>query len=89
MPREKDSIVEWENLVHQHGKGTTCRMKIPGGWLYREFAEDVFGGAPCMSVALCFVPTEAAVEEEIAIDLLRREEEEALANATLARLDHL
>ncbi len=68
MPREKNSIVVgaegWELIAGIPGDATTHRLKVPGGWLYREYAEENdYDGVKRMAVALCFVPAEAVVEE--------------------------
>jgi hypothetical protein len=49
--------IEWE-ILEQHGNIQTARLRVDGGWLYRETRLGYEEG----HVALCFVPNNEAVE---------------------------
>jgi len=46
---------DWELIIGMGLCGDTCRLRVPGGWLYRsrECAEH---DGRTSTVALCFVP---------------------------------
>ena len=46
----------WER-VYEWGTDSVERMRVPGGWLYRNFMREEFKG--------CFVPDPATLREEI------------------------
>jgi hypothetical protein len=45
----------WELVAGQGLRADTCRLRVPGGWIYRHRLGDGKGG-PDTTVALCFVP---------------------------------
>ena len=47
---------EWEIVSGRGLCGDTCRLKVPGGWLYRE-RECANKDACTTALALTFVPT--------------------------------
>ncbi len=54
-PAESRSA-EWELLTADTDVTSTRRMRVPGGWLYREILDVCDGDGNAVAVALCFVP---------------------------------
>ena len=53
---------EWESITSREGERTS-RMKVPGGWLYREMSWQMDDDGNAVAVALCFVPSQAVTVE--------------------------
>lgn len=51
------TLLEWELIAREPGK-VTCRLPVPGGWLYREtaFNPDADPYTAAYAIALVFVP---------------------------------
>lgn len=48
----------WEVVEHQGANGSTERMRIEGGWLYRTRVREESGPNAKYSMAMTFVPDE-------------------------------
>lgn len=54
------SVPIWEEVTHAKGDERTCRLKVPGGWLYRCVVMAFSGER---TVAMEFVPDLAEFPE--------------------------
>lgn len=55
---------EWETVNSRGMCGDTCRMKVPGGWLYRERECQQRDGFTTL-LTVVFVPEPDAPEREL------------------------
>jgi hypothetical protein len=56
---------DWDTINSRGACGDTCRLKVPGGWLYRERECQNRDGVPT-AVALAFVPE--LIAERLAVE---------------------
>jgi hypothetical protein len=51
------TLLEWDVIAREPGK-VTCRLPVPGGWLYRQsaFNPDADPYTAAYALALVFVP---------------------------------
>jgi hypothetical protein len=66
-----DAAWEYVSFKGDHEyEETTARLRVPGGWLYREARTAGYRGQKSVSVAIAFVPDATAPKDQ-------EEEEEA------------